>query len=182
VRRRWVLLGVALLVAVAVGIGWSSQRSIGCGHRNVAVGGRLLSAETGLPVAGAEVMTFPERSWADDPKTVAQFRSLAKEERELRGGRPSSFLCAVGTSDEKGEFHVVVEVPWSHGTNWFGVDMGPLEPPERHGVKVLRIDPGDGKPPRIVDVPKGEWQRVPDRRDDLWARWDLGDVRLGTAP
>lgn len=186
-------VAIAVGVVLVAGLGVLATRTtcggsvcLACGSVTMRVRGRLADASSGAPVAGAWLMTLPNRAWAEEPETIANYRKWnAEEELELSkeqaaGRTPSprmrASLCASATTDANGGFDVFVRVPWS----WREVDgvlQGPRSPPPRDGVEAIRVEPNGGAP-FVIEVGSGTWDARRNASDEIWATWDLGALRV----
>jgi hypothetical protein len=193
VRQRTVALLVASLFIATVVLAHASGvlvSGVACGDRVVVVRGRLVDAETRRPITDAWLLTLACKAWADDSKTIEDYRTWNREkEAAIASSRresasPLAFvraeLNAAATTDADGRFEAWVSVPCSstlHMGRWREVSP----PFERVGVEAIRVE----RPERravTVAVSGGVWDesdRGPGKRRD-WdlpdAVWNLGDV------
>ena len=162
---------------------------IGCGSHWVVVEGRLVDAETGEPIVGAEIGTLWSHKVTEDD--VAEWRATDAKWREMfedeldrahdatarlppMGGM---YHCAV--TDADGRFRIDVSVPCSGTRSLAGITLSSSGDEPRDGVDVLRIERRD-RPVTRIPVPDGTWTRRdgPYAFDKPYAVWDVGTVRL----
>lgn len=190
--RTWVGFGLGAAVLAIVALAIARPRGVGsytlaCGSATLRLRGRLVEEASGGPCAGAWILTLPQRTWADEPETIANYRKWNAEEAEnearaqadgrelLRSKRPS--LCASGTADATGTFDLLVSVPWSMRTV-NGVPLDHASPPPRRGVQALLVE-REGHEPIVLEVTGGTWVKAKVADLDIWATWDLGTLRVG---
>jgi len=155
-------------------------------HLPLQVRGRLVSAEDGVPVAGAWVMAVPSRAWAEDEDRLADasrssrtWIALQHSERYVPPGPASAPARAGGgTTRSDGSFDANLLCIWSEWRRGFILSRVERSPRDR--VRALAIEI-KGRDPVILDVPEGTWTEHPDE-DDLWASWDLGVIEVPSTP
>ncbi|MGQ0612628.1 MAG: hypothetical protein ACT4PV_02600 [Planctomycetaceae bacterium] len=160
--------------------------SIACGFATVRVSGRLVDADTGLPLTNAFVVCFPDRAWAGDPERVDRYRRLIEEralfaaENQDPRSRHRFASSTVGGAHlaSDGTFSIVVGLGSSEAHSLIGLKVSWSDPSPKN-CSVLRVEL-QGEPPVLLDLdPKG-WRQPPAEGDaeGFWASYDLGTLRV----
>jgi hypothetical protein len=118
---------------------------------------------------------------------VAFYRGLRRDvdaevAQRTRAGPPSAALIdalpiAWGRADAEGRFDLLVALSWCEAASLLSRWSG-RPPTEPDGVEAVVVEAA-GMPRRVVPIGPdvGRWRRRPDP-DEIYADWDLGDLRL----
>ena len=125
----------------------------------VRVTGRLLRADTHLPLPRAWVMPLPTAAWTDEARSLRDLREASQMNVLVRGG---------GTTSREGAFELLGATIWRDDVAGASV--------AGHGVGALLIEV-DGYESQIVAVPNPPSAPSLDEYE-LLATYDLGRIEV----